>query len=38
MSLSVDYFCFVFYLYTAVFIFIDYSDTGTMVDINNDKC
>ena len=27
-----------FYLYIAVVIFIDYSDMGKMMDINNDKC
>jgi hypothetical protein len=27
-----------FYLYITVVIFIDYSDMGKMMDINNDKC
>ena len=29
---------FVIYFYFAVVIFIDYSDMGKMMDINNDKC
>jgi hypothetical protein len=30
--------CVCFCLYIAVVIFIDYSDMGNMMNINNDKC
>ena len=30
--------CVCFYLYITVVIFIDYSDMGKMMDINDDKC
>ena len=34
--MSIIFVC--FYLHITVVIFIDYSDMGKMMDINNDKC